>query len=218
MEIHTSTTTKRRFVVVAIACAVSLIAVLFSAWSSAPGRAATQQDGIEAAKKLAADTAVRQHFSDASRFANGLATNNMYDIRFHGQRILVLGAHDRADRAQKVIEAHATARGGSALANAGLAVIQLPLRVRPQISFVAIVCPILQSIRGAFASSPFASFILPVLDALLNTFGCNPPPPPTTIASSTTTGSPSTTTTSSTMPPTTTTSTSIAPTTSTTFP
>ena len=41
--------------------------------------------------------------------------------------------------------------------------------------FIAqIVCPILLAIRNAFASTPFAGFVNPILNALLVAFGCAP--------------------------------------------
>ena len=43
-----------------------------------------------------------------------------------------------------------------------------------QINFAAIVCPILISIRNAFASSTFFSFVSPILNQLLVGFGCAP--------------------------------------------
>ncbi len=41
-----------------------------------------------------------------------------------------------------------------------------------QVNFSQIVCPILLSIRAAFANSPFFSFIQPIIDQLLAQFGC----------------------------------------------
>ena len=41
-----------------------------------------------------------------------------------------------------------------------------------QLDFRQIVCPILLSIRAAFANSPFFSFIQPIIDQLLLQFGC----------------------------------------------
>jgi hypothetical protein len=46
--------------------------------------------------------------------------------------------------------------------------------VAAQINFQAIVCPILISIRNAFATSSFFSFVQPILNQLLVGFGCQP--------------------------------------------
>lgn len=40
----------------------------------------------------------------------------------------------------------------------------------------SIVCPILQEIRSAFADSPFFGFVQPIIDSLLQLFGCSPSP------------------------------------------
>ena len=37
-----------------------------------------------------------------------------------------------------------------------------------------IVCPILIAVRNAFASTPFAGFVNPILNSLLAAFGCAP--------------------------------------------
>ncbi len=44
--------------------------------------------------------------------------------------------------------------------------------VAPQIDIRQFVCPILISIRNAFASSPFFSFVAAVINRLLIAFGC----------------------------------------------
>jgi hypothetical protein len=41
-----------------------------------------------------------------------------------------------------------------------------------QINIQAIVCPILFSVRNAFASGPFGGFVTPILNQLLAAFGC----------------------------------------------
>ncbi|MDQ3896513.1 MAG: hypothetical protein M3326_04530 [Actinomycetota bacterium] len=41
-----------------------------------------------------------------------------------------------------------------------------------QINIAQIVCPILLAVRNAFASTPFFSFVQPILDQLLVAFGC----------------------------------------------
>ncbi len=46
--------------------------------------------------------------------------------------------------------------------------------VAAQINIQAIVCPILISIRSAFANSAFFSFVQPILNQLLVAFGCQP--------------------------------------------
>lgn len=43
-----------------------------------------------------------------------------------------------------------------------------------QINIGQIVCPILIAIRNAFASTPFAGFVTPILNSLLAAFGCAP--------------------------------------------
>ena len=40
----------------------------------------------------------------------------------------------------------------------------------------SIVCPILVSVRNAFAGSPFFNFVQPILNQLLAFFGCTPSP------------------------------------------
>lgn len=53
-----------------------------------------------------------------------------------------------------------------------------PAAVAAQISFPidirAIVCPILISVRNAFAATPFFAFAAPTLNSLLVAFGCAP--------------------------------------------
>ena len=46
--------------------------------------------------------------------------------------------------------------------------------VTAQISFSAIVCPILLQVRNTFASSPFFAFIQPIINQFLVLFGCSP--------------------------------------------
>lgn len=41
-----------------------------------------------------------------------------------------------------------------------------------QINIQAIVCPILFSVRNAFAAGPFGGFVTPILNQLLAAFGC----------------------------------------------
>jgi len=41
------------------------------------------------------------------------------------------------------------------------------------INIQAIVCPILFSVRNAFASGPFGGFVTPILNQLLAAFGCS---------------------------------------------
>ncbi len=43
-----------------------------------------------------------------------------------------------------------------------------------QINFNQIFCAILISVRNAFANTPFAGFILPILNSLIAGFGCAP--------------------------------------------
>ena len=68
--------------------------------------------------------------------------------------------------------------------------------VSAQIDIGQIVCPILLELRASYADSPFFSFVLPVIDQLLITFGCVPGTTTTTVApTTTTTVAPTTTTT-----------------------
>ncbi len=77
-----------------------------------------------------------------------------------------------------------------------------------QIDFRQIVCPILLQIRATYATSPFFSFVQPIIDQLLVSFGCIPGTTTTTVPPTTTT----------TVPPTTTTTTVVVTTTTTLFP
>ncbi len=43
-----------------------------------------------------------------------------------------------------------------------------------QINFNQILCGILISVRNAFATTPFAGFITPILNQLIVAFGCSP--------------------------------------------
>jgi hypothetical protein len=60
---------------------------------------------------------------------------------------------------------------------AAATLLLLQQRVEAQvINIQAIVCPILQQIRNAFADSPFFGFIEPIINRLLQLFGCAPSP------------------------------------------
>ena len=79
----------------------------------------------------------------------------------------------------------ATAVGGIRILRTRLAFVGLVLvlaagmlllvqqRADAQVNIGAIACPILLSVRSAFANSPFFSFIEPILNALLSAFGCS---------------------------------------------
>jgi hypothetical protein len=43
-----------------------------------------------------------------------------------------------------------------------------------QLEIGAITCPILLAVRAAFANSPFAGFVVPILNQLIVAFGCAP--------------------------------------------
>ena len=43
-----------------------------------------------------------------------------------------------------------------------------------QIDIRQIVCPILIAIRNAFANTPFGGFVTPILNAIIQAFGCSP--------------------------------------------
>jgi hypothetical protein len=43
-----------------------------------------------------------------------------------------------------------------------------------QINISQLICGILLSVRNAFANSPFAGFVTPILDAIIRAFGCAP--------------------------------------------
>lgn len=73
--------------------------------------------------------------------------------------------------AMLLVQARAEAAPSGAPAAAAIAG---PAVDAAQISFAAIVCPILISIRNAFSGSVFFSFIQPILNQLLVAFGCQP--------------------------------------------
>ncbi len=62
------------------------------------------------------------------------------------------------------------ATGGAPVA----AAVATPDAGAAQISITAIVCPILLSIRNAFADAPFFDFVEQILNQLLVGFGCAP--------------------------------------------
>lgn len=103
---------------------------------------------LVAGQGLVASRSMRTRaFSVVAAFALVLAT-------------LVLVQH-RADAApaSSAVVASVAAVGGAVVA---------------QIDIRSIVCPILLSLRNAFATSPFFAFILPTLNALIAGFGCSP--------------------------------------------
>lgn len=65
-------------------------------------------------------------------------------------------------------------RAEAAPAGAGVvAAVAVPALDAPaQINIQGIVCPILFSVRNAFASGPFSGFVTPILNQLLVAFGC----------------------------------------------
>lgn len=65
-------------------------------------------------------------------------------------------------------------RADASPASAGpVAAVAAPAPGAPaQINIQAIVCPILFSVRNAFAAGPFGGFVTPILNQLLAAFGC----------------------------------------------
>lgn len=69
-----------------------------------------------------------------------------------------------------VQHANTSPAGASVAASASVAGVDNP----QIIDFRQIVCPILIAVRNAFASGPFGGFVTPILNALLQAFGCAP--------------------------------------------
>lgn len=65
-------------------------------------------------------------------------------------------------------------RADASPASAGpvAAVVAAPGAPAQIINIQAIVCPILFSVRNAFAAGPFGGFVTPILNQLLAAFGC----------------------------------------------
>jgi hypothetical protein len=66
-------------------------------------------------------------------------------------------------------------RADAAPASAGpvAAVVVAAPGAAAQINIQGIVCPILFSVRNAFAAGPFGGFVTPILNQLLAAFGCS---------------------------------------------
>lgn len=63
-------------------------------------------------------------------------------------------------------------RADASPAAAGPVAAVVVLDAPAQINIQGIVCPILLSVRNAFASGPFGGFVTPILNQLLAAFGC----------------------------------------------
>jgi hypothetical protein len=181
---------KVRLLSAVAAAVVAAVAMTLLQPAGASRQEQIRKDGLDAASWLAENAVVREEFPQLSKVGDALVNDKRSAAKRAAQDILDHPERTRR-QAQAVLASEEWDTSGQAAGRARLAVVNpFGPQIQPQINIGAIVCPILNAIRAAFASTPFASFIVPLIDSLLNAFGCQSTPTATT-----TTGQAGTTTT-----------------------